>query len=366
MAQEHPDFIQQCKDTLAGYWQDILDQDLTQDYLADEQIRKKIADSIRSKTKTYRYVLPTQLLAKVVNRNLDSKCLQVKRTPDNGNFDARSVNAKVIVTFERDQGSPLGGSPEPYVNNPLRVNEVSPVYLAAQKDQAGWQILCDLLERVETEQDPDLTVNLFKQTLLEIRRVQQEMDVTYPIPQRISHANLLNILDQYLEPRTGGSRLQAVIMAAFKTLRDIWNIYDDVISAPVNAADAAGNRPADIACKKEGETILAVEVKDRTLNIEMLTDKITSTRLAHVAELLFLIRANPLIQNEEVEDRARREFAGGGNIYILEVNSFFKNILALIGETGRQQFLSQVCSALDELNLDFQDKKDWSQLLGEC
>jgi hypothetical protein len=218
---------------------------------------------------------------------------------------------------------------------------------------------------VETQYSPELTVNLFKQTLLEIRRVQQEIEVTYPIPQRISHESLLNVLDQYLAPRTGGSRLQAVMVAVFQTLRDMWHIYDEVVSAPVNAADAAGGRPADIACKKEEETVLAVEVKDRTLSIQMLTDKITSTRVTHVTELLFLIRSDPLVQNEEVEERAKREFTGGGNIYILEVNSFLKNIMALIGESGRQQFLGQVCSALDELNLDFQDKKEWAALLQE-
>lgn len=365
MAQEHSDFIQQCKDTLDSFWQEILEHDMDQDYIEDEQIREKIAASIRSKTKSYRYVLPTQLLAKVVNRNLDSKCLQAKREPDRGNFDARSLNAKVIVKFERDQGSPLGGSPEPYVNNPLRVNEVSIAYYTAQKDKAGWQILCDLLDIVEAEQDPVLTVNLFKQSLLEIRHVQQEIEITYPIPQRISHESLLNILDQYLTPRTGGSRLQVIIFAVFKTLRDMWHIYDEVTSAPVNAADAAGGRPADIACVKDEEIILAIEVKDRTLTIEMLTDKIASTRLAHVTELFFLIRADPLVQGENVEERAKREFTGGGNIYILEVNNFLKNIMALIGEEGRQQLLNQICSALDELNLDFQDKKDWSALLEE-
>ncbi len=366
MPQEQSNFIQKCKETLYTYWEEIITHNIEEDYIDDKDLVKMVAESIRSKTKSYRYVLPTQLLAKLVDSSLDSKCLQAGRKPERGNFDARSLNNLVILEFEREQGYPLGGSPEPYVNNPLRVDEISLKHLEAQKNKRGWKILCKIFEMIESYNNPEFTEKLFKQTLLEIRRVQQDMEVTYPIPQRISLEQTMKILKQYLEPRTGGRRLQVVVYAIFMAMKNIWNIYDNVISAPVNAADAPGGRPADITCEKSGETVLAIEVKDRTVTLEMLESKIHSSREAHVRELMFLIRANQLTQDIDVKERAEREFTSGGNIYLLETNSFLENILALIGENGRQIFLESVCDALMELNLDFQDKKDWAELLSKC
>jgi hypothetical protein len=110
---------------------------------------------------------------------------------------------------------------------------------------------------------------------------------------------------------------------------------------------------------------LAVEIKDRTLTLQLLEDKIASTRLAKVRELLFLIRATPLVENDSVTDRARRELASGQNIYILEAEPFFHQVMALIGENGRVEFIEQVGVVLEELGMDNTDRRAWADLLLE-
>lgn len=354
-------FIEDCRRTLADHWAIV--ETVESDYLPDEELTGLIKELLRSATKSYRYVLPTQLLAKVVDPALDCCCLQAGRQPVNGNFDARSVNEQVIVPFDKAEGEPLGGSAQPYVNNPLRKPEISPAYRDAQKNKADWDKLYQVLSRIERESDPGFTERVFDQVLLEILRLQDELRVSYPVPQRISLSGIDALLTVFLEPRTGGGRLQAVVIALFKTLQQLWNVFDEVKSAGVNVSDASTERPADIECQTDGRTVLAIEVKDRTLTLELLSGQITSARLAKVTELLFIIRASNIVAGQEVRERASTEFGSGLNIYLFEAGSFFSIILGLIGENGRRTFMDEVGIALEDYKLDFRDRRDWAELL---
>ena len=97
--------------------------------------------------------------------------------------------------------------------------------------------------------------------------------------------------------------------------------------------------------------------------LELLEDKIESTRMARVKELLFLIRANPLIADSRVADRVRSEFSSGQNIYVLNAETFLNNVLALVGESGMAIFVHEVGVVLDELQLDYTDRRAWADLL---
>jgi len=353
--------VDKYKEILSEHWQKVSICNLNKNI--EKTLSSKIAQLLRSRTKTYRYVLPTQLVAKVADHTLDCRCLQAGRQPATGNFDARTIAHSVIVSFEREQGKPLGGSPEPYVNNPVRVPEVSKNYRDAQKDKQGWDMLCEILDLIENQNNLNFTSQILDQVLLEIRRIQQEQELSYPVPQRISLERALEILHRYLEPRTGGGRLQAVSVALLRTLMEEWGIYDEVVSGPVTAADAPRGSPADIVCLKNDNIVLAVEVKDRTVTLELLEDRITSSRIAKVKELLFLVRATPLIDNVDVEKRAQREFGSGQNVYLFEAVNFYTQILGIVGEPGRLTFIIQVGKALDDLQLDFRDRKEWAKLL---
>ena len=292
------EFHERCRLALEELWERVSDVPMDQVY--DPVISQSTADLLRAPTgvsSTYRFVLPTQLLAKFVDSALDARTVQKGVEGDETSFDARSLASHVIVPFNRRLGSPLGTGGDPYVNNPLRVPEVSAAYRPQQKDKRRWDELCRILDYVQEKSSPLVTEAALCQVLIEARRLLEETQIRYPAPQRISLESASKLVGGYLKPRTGGRRLQAVTVALFRTLSKIWSIYDEVISAPVTAADAPGDRPADIDCRRDGVTVLAVEVKDQTLTLELLEDKIASTRLARVQELLFLIRATPTVSD---------------------------------------------------------------------
>lgn len=356
-------FHEAARAVLATHWQAVQEWPLDQDVAGvDPELARTIAAIMRSRNITYRYILPTQLLAKVTDPSLDCHCLQMGRTPPNGNFDARSLNTKVILPFERAQGSPLGGSPEPYVNNPLRIPEISSAYRKGQMLPEQWDEICKILDQVEHSGDSRLAERLLDQVLLEFRRIQNEQQVTYAVPSRISLTGTMAMLSQFLQSRTGGRRPQVVCAALFRTLMAEWKLYDRVEVAGVTAPDTPSGRPADIVCYQNDRITLAVEVKDRQLTLQLLEDKILSSRRSSVTELLFLIHQLGAL-DEDIIQRVDREFASGLSIYVLDTLEFCRNVLALLGEHGRYTFLVEVGRMMDELKLQFPDRWEWSQLL---
>ncbi|MFQ5751970.1 MAG: restriction endonuclease, SacI family, partial [bacterium] len=147
---------ERCQKYLQKSWNHILK--LIEDESSFDPIREHgvLKENIRrcltSNTKSYRYVLPTQLLSKSVDHSLDCRSLQAA-FESKGSFDARTIAHKVIVPFDKENHNVLGGSNEPYVNNPLRCTSVSKENRARQKNKKDWDKLIYILDTVQNEND---------------------------------------------------------------------------------------------------------------------------------------------------------------------------------------------------------------------
>lgn len=193
------DVVTEASAILSRVWNEIHElagQGHLQNWLQDDVLVESIRSAVNSRTKSYRYVLPTQIASKLANPSLDSRCLQVARGGP-GAFDARTVAHTVIVPFDQANDNVLGGSLEPYVNNPLRVPEISDKYRSAQKNQIDWDHLCTVLSAIEERQDTVFTELVFKQVLTEIYRRLAEVHVVYPAPIRINLNKSIGLIESF-------------------------------------------------------------------------------------------------------------------------------------------------------------------------
>jgi hypothetical protein len=325
-------------------------------------IAEAISKSVNSKTLTYRYVLPTQLLAKLIEPSLDCRSVQA-RSGLAGAFDARTIVQEVIVPFDRNNNNVLGGSTEPYANNPLRIPAILPVARNAQKNKVGFDLLMKVLDYAEM--NPAGIESLFLAMLHEVRSRLQTVSVTYPVPNRVSLKRANETLETFLSERTGGLRLQAVAVAVFKVIGSRFNMFTDVRSNNVNAPDAGTGSVADLECIDESNTtVMAVEVKDRQLRLRHLQDKLPAVRAKGVAELLFVVQGGVTeTERLEVERTIDDEFASGQNLYVVEWQGFLSSCLVLFGQHGRRDFLIKVGEELDERRADISHRQRWATLL---
>lgn len=326
------------------------------------EIEEAVKRSISSRTKSYRYVLPTQTLAKIVDPQLDARSLQ-EGSSLVGSFDARSLCHAVVVPFDRKNHNVLGGAPEPYVNNPLRIPSIQAEHRSAQKNKAGFDDLCRVVDFLQ--EHPSHAHELLGVIAHAIRERLAIVHVVYPAPNRPSLKKALHAVSSFLAERTGGTRLQAVAVALFRTIGEVFQLFEQVETASVNAADAATGSVADLSCKDaKGNVVLAVEVKDREVRLRHIEDKLPAVREQGIRELLFLTTVDVATEEaESVSETIDREFATGQNVYVISFDRILSSCLTLFGELGRRRFLVQVGTVLDEVKADLSHREKWRELL---
>lgn len=344
---------------------DMLQQDADVSFVDDEELAQLIRESVNSRIMTYRWVLPTQLGIKLVDPTLDARCCQAQRGGP-GAHDARSVCAKAIVPFFRARSNVLGGKTDPYVNNPLRVPEITPQFRGQQGHPEGWDKLCTVLARIEEAHDEELTEAAFRQTLLEIRRRLEKVRITYPAPLRLPLDTTVELVEQFISEQSGGVRVQAVGSALFQTLGQKYG-FTVVTSAPT-AADTPAGRVADVECQYEdGKTFIAIELKDRALVIAEAQDTIQSAREQEVREILFIAQKGLAPQDANgMSELIEAEYVKGQNIYVCDdIMEFARSLLIILGEVGRKSFLDNIGAYLDGHG-DYRDRRRYSELLQQA
>src|ERR1019366_4581800 len=127
-------------------------------------------------------------------------------------------------------------------------------------------------------------------------------------------------LNDFLATRSGGLRLQSVAVALFRTIGTRFGLYESVEANNVNAADASTGSAADLECfDSDSEIVLAVEVKDRQLQLRQLQDKLPAVREKGIRELLFVVQGGVMEEDiDAFEHSVVGEFVTGQNVYVVE------------------------------------------------
>jgi hypothetical protein len=360
--------LKRSRELLETHWQAVVAEASAKpnmEYVADVTLHQAIHDSVDHKQVAYRFCLPIQLLGKLTNTTLDCLRLQKKKGDPNDvtGWDARSLGSKVVASFNQKQENVLGTSNDPYVGNPMRIPRMVRDD-RSKKDVAGWNTLVDVLEQVESRDNPEFTEAVFRQVLLEIFRRQKSLRFTYPLPPRISLENALSLAHRFLEEKSGGDRSLALCGALFDSVGIHFGLYAKVDRARINATDEAIGQAADLECvNAQGEVILAIEVKERTLTLTDVEGTLRKCRKRKIKDIFF---AAPKVKKDEqsaVDERIVRAFASGQNLYVFDFSDLARSVLALGGEQIRTTFLQKVGEHLDLWNTQPSHRQAWKSLL---
>ncbi len=368
MTSQEQSFTEQCREYLNKKWKQVssaIEADSFTDPLLPDyaSLKELLTACLTSTTKSYHYVLPTQLLCKCVDRRLDSHSIQAAYNKP-GAFDARTIAHGVIVPFDQANHRVLGGSAEPYVNNPLRCPAVIKRYRTQQKNKQDWDKLVAVFDAVEEAKSPKFTQKVFDQVLAELYRLLSDVQVVYPTPNRVSFKQTVDLVQSFTVDKSGGDRIEAVCAALFRAIASEFGLFDDIRRQKVNVADSVSGMGADIECRYKGKIALLVEVKDRSLTLTQLNVKLDTARVKKISEILLLAeRGLEQAEQTQVEERVTSEFSSGQNIYISNFLDFSTGLLILLGEKGRVVFLGLVGQELDKANSSIVHRRAWSQLL---
>lgn len=323
-----------------------------------KHIRNAIPVVVNAGFIAFRYILPSQLLAKMADSSRHALALQAKSSLP-GSFDARSFCKRYLAEFDRDNQRVLGGSGDPFVGNIAREPQMDKAWLAVgRRRQSGGAELVAILSYAQ-EHPHDVMV-LLQLTLVAIADRLSNTKIDYPRPNRIALATNEALIASFLEARTGGRRLQAVAAALFDTIGKRFGLFESVEVGHVNKADAARGDVADLSCgDSSGRIVLSVEVKDRKLTVREVEDTLRAARNRGIAEIIYLIRGG--VSPEVVgnyKQLKERQFAAGHNVYEIEFEALLRACLILFGEPGRLVLLEAIGTRVDA-HCELVDRRAW-------
>ena len=314
-----------------------------------------------------RYAILTQLLGKHADHSRDALCLQRGRPESaeaEGRWDPRSFSTAVVVPWVQDTSNVLGTSAEPYASKPLRRPRLD-VGTDALRSKSDWAALTTLLRGVQERNDQEHTEAMLRKCLDSIVRRFVELQVTYPVPQRVSLDQVVSVTSELLDLKSGGEASLVVVAALLRVFAKATGSFERVTRQGINEADAASNAPGDVLCFRAGESLpaLAVEVKDRALTLLELNATIQKARETRTTEILFAADSPATSEQADIESRIRQEWGQGTNIYHVEIADLIHAVFPLLGSDARVDFLREIGNDFDANAIQPAIRTSWADIL---
>lgn len=310
-----------------------------------------------------RYATLTQLLGKTADPKRDALCLQAGEKDEPGKWNARTFAEKVIVPWSQENSNALGTSNEPYTSNPLRrarIDHTAPNIRAS--DRPMWKSLEEILGETESQASPEFTLNQLRRCLQSIRRRIQEIPTQYPVPPRASAEHVSSLVQEFLSKDHGGVRHLITTAAIMRAFNEVSGIFSRIESQKINEADAAAGAPGDILCysKEDAKIALAIEVKDRKINITALHSTVEKARQSQTESILLLAEA---ITDQEMREEIRRSHGLGTDIRFSEVEELVRVLLAISPPSCRISFLREIGKEINDKAPHAELRIAWAEAL---
>lgn len=348
------------KELLNKEWSRIQNEDEAE-YIDDDFVSETIPNVLEGSQLTYRYILITNVLAKAANGDIHYRSLQAKAELD-GAYNARSLGHDVIVEFDKDNGERIGGSNEPFLNQPAR-NPEWEMSVPARSDAAKerlYVLLKKLEEKTENgELDP---IDVLRQTLQEYSEMEAKT-IDFDPPTDVSYNKLANVIATYLQESGGGERLAAVTAAALQAYYEhanpgVWEIDAEHANVPDEFSKSAG----DVEIFKEDELQTAVEVKDKPTDLTAISHAISSAKEHKLAEYLFLVGSG---FDFGEEDRClQRVEESTINLKIMYPDELI-SLLKIVDDSERSLFLEAVADFLNSMRATDENKSAYKKIVAE-
>lgn len=339
-------------------WKQIQSDDETE-YIDDYIIRVKIKEVLTDSNKTYRYILVNATLSKATNSNIHYRALQAGSSLD-GAYDARSVAHDALVPWEKGHGERLGGSPEPFVNNPARHPEVNTSNRArsSQKQERLYNLLERMQKEVEEREiDP---INILRQTLQELSELESKT-VEFEEPSEAPYDVIALNIKEYLKNSGNGERLPAVVAGIMQTYYEHAGEGDWRVDCEhANVSDEFSEAAGDIEIFYEDKLHKAIEVKDKPATQSSVQHAIEKGRKNELGEYLYVLGSG-FKPGGEGDARQEAEDAPIELIFITPEELI--STLKIVDDIERVFFLKAVGRFLDDMRANQANKNVFTEIV---
>lgn len=328
------------------------------------EVDERISLLLRSSSVSHRFAIITQLAGVYEDPRRNAFSLQ-KGDGSDGSWDPRTFATGVIVPWLNTHMQPLGNSSDPYVSKPLRRPFVEPSPEGVRRSTLPlWSALHGLMSDIAG--DPDRTERYLRQAIAVTRRLVDEQDQPFELPESMSPQLVLAACEEFLSEKSGGDRGLAITSAAFSALVGPLIGISRVERHAINAADIATRTGGDVTCfDREGGIVLIAEVKERSLTYSDVTDSMRKIRDIYVSKYLFASPRIEAVDIEDAEDQAEKAFQRGTSVNFVPILDLVRVGLAISPNDLSIKFVRDVEASLSKHNTQPQNRTRWREILGD-
>ena len=327
-------------------------------------ISGNIATVLRGNHKTYKYILVNGLLAKATNEKINALALQANASFP-GAFDARTLCHDVLVPFERDfLQNALGGSNEPFVNNPARyphLSETNPVRKG--KDKETLLLLINIFNSISTRVDANAYLACaleFLNQKIEENKMLQETTIKY----NPTLVEIYEFVFRFLEKSFEGESSAIIVGTLEKIYHSRFSKNFKIITHKVNQSGASSKEVGDIDIFKENNFYYAIEVKDKHFTPYDLEHAFNKIKANSGIKGQFIYGPSGTFDKNLLDKRIVQFEKEGFLVLFQDIYTYSKTMIFKIDLNSKQEFIDTLMETAVEINCK-NETKIWIQLLLE-
>ena len=345
-------------ETLEGLFETAEAQFLIDSAPSDPEAAVKAAQRIFiSKTQSYREALLGCCVARMMDMTTDITKPYINQ--GGGAYNGRTLDECVINPILHAREIPA--SKGPFLATFRRNVRFIPETSSGLRDQDAYQamlVYIDLLQKAGTYDEVRVLCLILLHHFLILRN---ESNVTLARVARLSLDQQERLITSLLSTPSGGLLPLLLVTAAFQTLNEVYKIGWHVNWQGINVADKSNAAGGDVTIQKDGQTLIAIEVTERTIERARVVSTFnTKISRNYIKDYLFLVTTPP---REDARSAASAYFAQGHDVNFLDIKTWIVHVLGTIGSDGRQVFSQKFTGILDQRSVPASLKVKWNDLV---
>lgn len=310
-----------------------------------------------SSVQSYREVLLGCCIARILDDSIDIRRPYVKQGATA--YNGRTLDERVINPFLHAREIPA--SKGPFLAIFRRGVDFTAATRQGLRDVPGYNAMLAYVDLLRAAADIGAQRELTILLLHCFIALRDASDITLARIARLSLDQQRQLIAALLGTPSGGLLPVLLAVALFQTLSECHGLGWDVQWQGINVADQASGAGGDITITKEGQTLLAVEVTERSVDrarvISTFNTKISRNA---IRDYLFLVTRDP---PDDAREAAGRYFGQGHDVNFLDIGTWITQVLGTIGTDGRQMFTRNFLDLLNQPTVPAVLKVRWNALV---
>lgn len=301
----------------------------------------KNADALfASNTQAFREVLLGCILVRLQDKSIDVTKPYVNQ--GGRAYSGRTLDERAVNPFFHDHRIP--SSKGPFLSVFRRSVTFTPETRGGVRDKDAFDAFIRCLAIVR--RDGGDHEKLLRYMLYRFVELREASSVPLTRIQRFSLAQYEALIRRLLDAPSGGRFPVFLIVAAFRSISQHFELGWEISSQGINVADSPSGAGGDVTIRTDGTLLLAAEVTERPVG----RDRVVSTFNTKIApagmeDYLFFVSQEPM---GPAVQQADRYFAQGHEVSFVDISRWLTMMLATVGKRGREAFTRQILAMLDD------------------